>query len=623
MKKYIILFVFILFASTLISAETDAVFKKIKKEYTMHTDGSLEYRYSKQLQLNSQYAFNRMYGETFIVYNPDFQKVKIHYAYTIMANGRKVIVPENAYNKVLPRAASNYPAYNQMVELVITHTGLEVGATIFLDYSIISSPQFIKEMIGLAILEERVIVEDYEVVLKVPARRNLKFSVYNSELKADKKNDGKYRSYAWKFENINARSNEQSAPHGYQIAPTLKFSTFSDMNAELMAFTNQDAFQKEGPTEVQKLIEESRINTFSELELVLELQDYIVNNIATKHIPLAWHNYQLQTPEQVWKTNVGSAKEKNILLWKTFIAAGLKADLVGFYPLPLWQGQQATLDLFSGYGVMVTFKDGYRTIFSASETNARTLELNYPNHIILNMITGTSVNPISLFSHPTIHLNAKITMDPANQIFGDMNLKLGGAKFDQIALQQDTQMIKYAISNPLPFDTLPITAVFPNALNGEFNIKIKGDSVLENQENYYFWDIPYMNNGISSSNFNQLPSLRDFPLIVPAIEEEYHYSITLPKSVVWVGEDIHIAYKESFGEMSLDILLEDGQVKVSKYLKIEPEMVELKLAESMMTVESQEIQANKRTLSLEEYAIFRKMMMDWNSERVNSLVFKR
>ncbi len=300
MRKYIISIVLILFASsTLISAETDAVFKEIKKEYTMHTDGSLEYRYSKELQLNSQYAFNRMYGETFIIYNPDFQKVKIHHAYTIMANGRKVIVPENAYNKVLPRAASNYPAYNQMVELVITHTGLEMGATIFLDYSIISQPPFVKELMATVVLEERVIVENYELVLKVPARRGLKYFLTNSEVKANEKNDGKYRSYIWKFENLKASASEQSAPHGFQIAPTIKFSTFNDTKSTFSSFTAQKAFQKEQIQDVDKLIDETKKITFSELELVLEIQNYIVNNISTKHIPLAWYNYQLQTPLQV------------------------------------------------------------------------------------------------------------------------------------------------------------------------------------------------------------------------------------------------------------------------------------------------------------------------------------
>ncbi len=624
MKKYIILITIVFLSSFSFAQETDAVFKEIKKEYTMHTDGSLEYRYSKQLQLNSQYAFNRMYGETFIVYNPDFQKLKIHHAYTIMANGRKVIVPENAYNKVLPRAASNYPAYNQMVELVITHTGLEVGATIFLEYSIISKPEFIKELIATVVLEERVVVENYELVLKVPARRGLKYFISNSEATPQDENDGKYRSYSWKFENLKAAANEQSAPHGFQIAPTLKFSTFPDTKTEFTAFINQKAFQKEELTNVEKLIKETQKTTFSELEMVLAIQGYIVNNISTKHIPLAWHNYQLQTPLQVWNANIGSAKEKSILLWKAFLAAGLKADLVGFYPLDLWQGQEANLDDIPAFGVIVTFKDGYRTIFSATEKNSTTLELSYPNHVILNMEKGTTVNPISLFSHPTIHLNAHITIDPDNQIFGELNLELGGSKFDQIALQQDTQKIKNYISNPLPFSKEEqATAVFANALNGKFSLNIKGEADLEKQENYYFWDIPYVNNGIASSHFNQLPTQRDFPIMVPAIEEEYSYSISLPKSVVWVREDIHIAYKESFGEMLIDVLLKDGQLKVSKYLKIEPEMVELKLAETMMTVESQSIQANKRTLSLEEYAIFRKMMIDWNAERVNSLVFKR
>ncbi len=625
MKKYIISIVLILFvSSTVISAETDAVFKKIKKEYTMHADGSLEYRYSKQLQLNSQYAFNRMYGETFIIYNPDFQKVKIHHAYTIMTDGRKVIVPENAYNKVLPRAASNYPAYNQMVELVITHTGLEVGATIFLDYSIISNPSFVKELMATVVLEERVIVENYELVLKVPARRGLKFHLYNSNIKPKQYNDGTYRNYSWEFKSLSASASEQSAPHGFQIAPTLKFSTFNDTKSTITAFIAQKAFQKEELADIEKLIKETRKTTFSEFELVLEIQKYIVNNISTKHMPLAWHNYQLQKPLQVWNANIGSAKEKSILLWKSFLAAGLKADLVGFYPLDLWQDQEANLDDIPAFGVMITFKDGHRAIFSATEINNKTMDLNYPNHVILNIEKGNIISPISLFNDPSIHLNANITIDPGNQIFGEIDLNMGGSKFNQFALLQDTQKIKKYISNPIPFsEDEQIKAVFSDALNGEFSLKIKGDADLKKQENYFFWNIPYINNGISSSHFNQLPTQRDFPIIVPAISEEYNYSITLPKSVEWVGQETHIDYKESFGEMHIDVMLKDGQLKVNKYLKIEPKMVEVKLPKSKMAVESQKIQVNERTLSTEEYAIFRKMMIDWNAERVNELVFKR
>jgi hypothetical protein len=71
MKKIIIiLFSLILsFSLTGQQPESDAIYEKIIKEYTLHEDGSMDYRCYKKLKLNTHFSFNRLYGETFIVYN--------------------------------------------------------------------------------------------------------------------------------------------------------------------------------------------------------------------------------------------------------------------------------------------------------------------------------------------------------------------------------------------------------------------------------------------------------------------------------------------------------------------------------------------------------------------------
>jgi len=624
MKKYIILFAIILFYGFSFAQSTDAVYKKIKKEYTFQTDGSIEYRYQKELKLNTHYSFNRMFGETFIVYNPDFQKLIIHDSYTIMANGKKIETPKNAFNEVLPRAAANYPAYNQMREMVVTHTALEVGATIYLDYSIVSKPNFIKEMLKTELMAERVPIDHYELILKVPARRNLKFTLLNSNVKPTEYTDGKYRSYKWNFQNLKAISYEPASPPYFETAPTLIFSTFPNFETNLKAFTNQKAFKETKFTEADQLIKDLKKSTFSEKELSLALQKYIVNNIAFNHIPGNWNNYQLEDAEQVWKANIGSQIEKTALLWKTLKSAGLNADIIGFYPLALWKAPTQTIDHIDAFGVIISFKDGERIILSANTINGKTLELNYPNHLIINIITGKTINPISLMNHPAIHLNAQLTIDPGNQIYGQMNLKLEGALLDNIALSQDTQKIKTYFSSPIPFSEKDaIKGILNKDLKGDLQIIIKGDAELRQQENYYFWTIPHINNGIAKNHFNTLVSQRDFPLVVPAIEEEYQYDITLPKSVNWIGPEVHISYKENFGEMHINIALKDGRVKVSKYLKINPDMLQIRVPASRMDVYSRDFQLNNKSLTTEEYRQFRKMMIDWYSERANELVFKR
>ena len=106
----------------------DAVYLQIIKEYTLNPDGSMDYRYVKKQKLQTYRSFHSLYGETFIVYDPDFQSLKINDVHTIMADVKKVTAPANAFNEVLPGFAANAPAYNKLREMVITHPGTERGA---------------------------------------------------------------------------------------------------------------------------------------------------------------------------------------------------------------------------------------------------------------------------------------------------------------------------------------------------------------------------------------------------------------------------------------------------------------------------------------------------------------
>jgi len=623
MKKYIIILLTI-WAAFSFAQKTDAVFKKIEKEHIFHTDGSIEYKYYKELKLLTPFAFNRMYGETFIIYNPDFQELKVHQSYTIMNDGTRVETPENAFNEVLPRDAANYPAYNQMKEMVVTHTGLDVGCTIYLEYSIISKPKFITEMMGTEILEESVPVEDYEIVLTVPARRGLRFDVLNSSVKPEESNDGKYRSYNWKFSNLSQKSFEQASPEHYKTAPVISFSTFMDDASAMKAMANQEAYLEKGlPISLTDVVKKIVADTNNQFAQALAIQKMIVNDINTKHIPLDWHNYKLQTPRRVWDANVGSELEKTLLLAKALEFAKMKTQIVGFYPLSLLGQAPLIPSYFEDFGVMITptgkGKDAY--ILSAHSMNQNSLELAHPTAMVLDMQMGEQLFYKSIKNH--INVMANLTLDMGNQIFGDVNMKLTGGFLNEFSLKSDASKVLNELFPPVPMkkDTELSAKINDHSISVSYQTYTDGKA--KKQENYYFWKLPQIKSGIAAQHFNILPTDRDFPIVVNALEESYEYVITLPKSVEWVGNEYHSIYNESFGKMSLDVFLKDGKLVVKKNLTILPEITKLKVAKSPMNVDSKEIEIQQRTLSGEEYKVFRQMMIDWNSDLVNMLVFKR
>lgn len=107
-----------------VKAASEAEFGKLSKAYTLHADGSQEMRVQKELTLFTHAAMNRVYGESFIIYNPEFQTLKIHDSYTRQKDGTIVKTPENAFVEVLPSVAADAPAYNGLKEMVVVHTGL-------------------------------------------------------------------------------------------------------------------------------------------------------------------------------------------------------------------------------------------------------------------------------------------------------------------------------------------------------------------------------------------------------------------------------------------------------------------------------------------------------------------
>ena len=267
----------------------EAVYKHVEKAYRFDANGACEFRCKSELRVNTLFAMNELCGETFIVYNPKFQRVKINAAYTIAADGvTRVDVPENAFNTVLPSFAADAPAFNFLRELVITHTALEPGATIVLDYSVFSA-----ETGGL-------LFDEYA---------DMPFPCEHLVLN--------FNGSVTEYFNVAARSREQyfvakkTIPviyPGMPVTPVRDFCT-----------TENVALGDEGMQLLKRLIRD----TMSESEKRAALVQFVRDQVATIAIPsellLEVH---LRNPDTVISSAYGTRLEKARLLWallsKTF-----------------------------------------------------------------------------------------------------------------------------------------------------------------------------------------------------------------------------------------------------------------------------------------------------------------
>ena len=193
-------------------AASEAEFRKLSKTYTLRADGSQEVRVQKELTLFTHAAMNSLYGETFIVYDPDFQKLEIHESYTRQKDGNVIKTLANALVEVLPSAAANAPAYNRLKEMVVVHTGLELGATIVLDYSIVSKAGYLPELDVCCPVKELSPIKEYTFRLNVPAGKAVHYELLNASAKPAITQGSGMKTFTWTLKDVKPR------PYAYPSA---------------------------------------------------------------------------------------------------------------------------------------------------------------------------------------------------------------------------------------------------------------------------------------------------------------------------------------------------------------------------------------------------------------------
>lgn len=322
MKK-IIISAFAAFAVISAGAQnSDATLNSVTETYTLNPDGSIDYDYFKSLTYNTQFAFNSLFGETFIVYNPDFQKLKINECYTIQKDGTRIDAPDNAFNEVLPSAAANSAAYNGLREMVVTHTGLETGATATLSYSIKGLPG------GTPVLDiDRVIpvqganIKEYKVVVNLPdGDMKLRWSLDGGKVSPVVKGN----TYTWTFRNIPAASGDQYSPANHAGTLRLTATTSGSLAENLtpMTIETRDIFRLPGVV----------TDTMSVDCKVAAVQKFMRSRIATGGVTPDLTGYRLRQCSSVVGSAFGTPAEKAAAMAKILRCEGVNAQTVVVFP---------------------------------------------------------------------------------------------------------------------------------------------------------------------------------------------------------------------------------------------------------------------------------------------------
>lgn len=303
-------------------AVADGTYKSIISEYTLAADGTMTQRVKKVLKYNTHHSFFSLFGETFVVFNPEFQTIKVDTSYTVQQDGTVIQTPANAFNYVLPSMAAKAPDYNKLTELVITHTGLELGATTYLEYTITTAPDVygsldIDEVIGVAGAD----IDKYQVVVNVPEGTSLRWSVTDSKVKPTIKGG----RYVWTFTGVKSAKGEADSPCDYGGVPHLSVTTAASLAENLLPLTIETR-------DLCRVPAEYLLPDGTNAQRAAAIQKYIVNGLSLCKVPAYYTGNRVRQCRSVMATAYGTEPEKALAMAKLMRTEGLQAQVVVAFP---------------------------------------------------------------------------------------------------------------------------------------------------------------------------------------------------------------------------------------------------------------------------------------------------
>jgi len=579
----------------------DAVYLQISKEYTLNPDGSMDYRYIKKLKLQTYRSFNSLYGETFIVYNPDHQKLKINEVYTIMADGKKVVSPANAFNEVLPGFAANAPAYNNLREMVITHPGTERNAVLNLDYQLHSDKGFYPALMGNEVLAEYEPVKELTVKVRVPISVTLNFSLLNIIYNAKLYDDGNYKVYSWTFKDIPAIAAEEFQKSGYDLYPRLIFSTAKDRESIYSGFTDQPAFIYQVSDEMKKAVGTILSENNEETDVILKIQEKVVNEFRLTPVPLRYTGFICRSAPETWKSNGGTLSEKVILLVALLKEAGMGAEPVAVIRKSLFDQKIGSLVDMEDIIVKVVPLTIDPIYLSVTSLNPQNLKYGLPERVLVSLRPGGKTAVLLTEEYRNIiTCDANLAIGDKREISGEIAATFLNNCDPWLALLRDKNKLKSLFSGGLSSSDLKDQKVITTGPEESFTrYTVQKEKPFHKDTNYYGYSFPYLTNGIESFGIKLLPKTRVASLEIPyLIEESYDMTFAIPDDLKLFSKGKKVELTNRAGSFIFEIKPGGKNVQVKRSIKL-----------------------TKRIIDPSEYADFKALIDYWNSEKFRKVIF--
>lgn len=606
-KKILTVFYLLVCFSLLFGGNSpDAEYIEIVKEYKLLEDGSIEFNYQHELKLNTYFSIDR-YGETFIVYDPNFQVLEVLKSETTTRDGKKVQSPGNAYNEVLPRFASDAPSYNHFREMVVTHTGLERGSIVDLAYKLTTQKDFLPGLMGEEIFSDYIPIQKMTVQISVPENSNLYYELFNEELEPLIKTDDGYKTYTWTIENVPQVPYERNHAEMGEFSPRLIFSTVDSLEV-LQEYLNLFVEKSSGlSTAARRIIDEKLDSALDSQDKMLILQKFVAEEIGFINCDPWIYGYKARSAEETLRENVGTAFEKAILLSTLLKQTGATAYPILVSRYDHFCFKVPSLYQFDDFIVYCKYPNMEGTYLSPISRQDGDLAPSLTEKTLLRIVNSKNLKPIDKVknydykdNYQRMVLDLMISDNLEVEGKGDVDL---GCYFNKLyKFSLDNESIKSDIKESL--GTLDIKDIKIKALNreeGSFNFEISSTESLKAKNDYIYFELPEFVSGFNNSRISVAQAERGTPIDLHSpFCESYEMTIELPKNLKMVTPKVEKKLKNETGSVTILFKLEDSNLKINKSLMVKTS-----------------------TILPSQYSDFRNLIQIWQEPKYQELVFKK
>ncbi|NQU33004.1 MAG: DUF3857 domain-containing protein [Bacteroidetes bacterium] len=605
MKKIILL----IFCLSLINItfsqidNADAEYLKILQEYTLNDDGSIDYHYVKSQKLLSHFSFHRLYGETFIIYNTDYQTLKINSAYTIMSDGKKVVTPRNAFNEVLPRFSNNAPAFNNIREMVVTHTGLEVGTVINLDYTISTKAGYYPFLMENILLSNTSPIKEQIIKVIIPQSKILHNVLLNIEGDPGYELINGKKIYTWTFNSIPANSKDDHQVSNHQDIPQLIFSTAPNLEYAYNSFVNQDAFSFTVNESMEKAVSDITNNETDELLIALELQKLVSNDINNINIPLEYTGYRCRTAVETWNSNQGTPMEKALLLTALLKKVDIVAEPIAIIPNNYFNEEVGDLSLFNNFLVRIKLNKHGEIYLAPNYINKQNLKFDFTEKTVL--LIGKTTDKLKFtVGKPmlsSIIMEGEFDLLNPGKLLADIHIELKNNAVPYLSLYLDSSYIKSIVSGGISQSNIISSSIEKlTQQNTICKVSVEKDNPTTKQGGYLIFELPHTSNGVDSWHITVLPAERSAPLEIPdVIHEKYRFALVLPKDSKLVSKLQNIEIVNNVGSLLIKLDKSENEIIITREIKL-----------------------SKIVIGINDYADFKEIMDIWNNSNYRKVIFK-